>query len=569
MVRIDTRRDEAGRSELVVSGALDGAAAATVRDAIAESGSPLSLVVFNLRGLTAADRAGCDAVIEWVAGGAALAECPAFLRRWIHAEQRSRIRERSRIRAASSRIRGIATGFVLAAALAGAPGAAAGGNQPQGPAAALTFSEARARMLAANETARAAEESVIERRDERAAMKGFYWPRVELHAQATHLNDDITLDLNPIRDVINTLHHLPSNLLPSFETTFQKQDHWLSSLVVTWPLYTGGKVQAANQAAALQLTDSEQARRQTAGALSTELVRRYFALRLAMRARDVRARVLEGLETHVSHAAALEREGQIARVERLHAEVSRRDAERQLRAAEHDVALARTALASLLSSDAPVDPASGLFIVSAVEPLDAFVARALENNPALARIDAQRGRAAEAVRAEKAGWLPTVATFGMRELHTDDLTIVSPTWAVGVNATFTLFDGMERGHRVAAARSREKRADLLRERARRDTATLVEQKYRAMEKARDDFESLDTTLELAAEVVRARTRAFEEGMGTSLEVVDARLVEQGLQLQRLAAAYACDVALAELLEAAGDSDRFEALRAQSGMDPEK
>jgi hypothetical protein len=58
-------------------------------------------------------------------------------------------------------------------------------------------------------------------------------------------------------------------------------------------------------------------------------------------------------------------------------------------------------------------------------------------------------------------------------------------------------------------------------------------------------------------------------MGTSLEVVDARLALQGLQLQRLAAAYACDVALAELLEAAGDADRFEAIRSQSEVDPEK
>ena len=569
MIRIDTSRDEAGRFELAVSGALEGAAVATVGDELSRAKSPLSAVILNLRGLTMADRAGCDALLEWVIEGATLTDCPAFLRRWILAEQTLRIRDRSRIRDASSRIRGVAMGLALVAALTGATPAQAAGDPPPGPAAALTFSEARARMMTANETALAAGESVAERRDERAAMKGFYWPRVELHAQATHLNDDVILDLNPIRDVISSLHRLPPTLLPSFETTFQKQDYWLSSLTVTWPIYTGGKVQAANKAAALQLTDAEQARRQTDGALSSELVRRYFALRLALRARDVRAHVLDGLDTHVVHAAALEREGQIARVERLHAEVARRDAERQLRASEHDVALARTALASLLSSDAPVDPASGLFIAGSLEPLDVLVARALENNPGLGRLEAQRGRASEAVRAEKAAWLPTVAAFGMRELHTDDLTIVSPTWAVGVNATFTLFDGMERGHRVAAARSQEKRVGLLRERARRDIATLVEQKYRAMEKAREQFASLDTTLELAAEVVRVRTRAFEEGMGTSLEVVDARLMLQGLQLQRLAAAYAFDVALAELLEAAGDADRFETLRAQSEVDPEK
>ena len=445
----------------------------------------------------------------------------------------------------------------------------AAGDPPPGSATAVTFADARARMLSGNETARAAQEDVTGRREERAAMKGLYWPRVELHAQATHLNDDIVLDLDPIRQVINTLHHLPSTLLPPFESTFQKQDFWLSSVSVTWPIYTGSRVQAANKAAALQVADAEAAARQTAGALSSDLVRRYFGLRLALRARDVRAQALEGLNMHVAHATALEREGQIARVERLHAEVARSDAERQLRASDHDVALARTALASLLAADSGVDPASGLFLSSEVGPLEGFIARAMENHPGLARLDAQRGRAAQAVRAEKAAWLPTVAAFGMRELHTEDLNIVSPTWAVGVAATFTLFDGMERGHRTAAARSQQARVDLLDARARRDIATLVEQKYRTMTKAREDFESLDRTRELAAEMLRVRQRAFDEGMGTSLEVVDAQLALQGVQLQRLAAAYAFDVALAELLEATGDADQFETHLAHADLDPEK
>jgi outer membrane protein TolC/ABC-type transporter Mla MlaB component len=569
MIRIDTSQRKAGSIELAVSGALDGSAVPVVDDAIAEAKSRLSSVVLNLRRLVAADQAGCHALLEWVTGGATLTECPAFLRRWIRAERLSQIHERARIRDAKSRRRRALVGAVTLAALI-APGVArAADDPPPGLAAALTFAEARARMLADNETARAAQDEVTERREERAATKSLYWPRVELHAQATHLNEEIVLDLDPIRQVINKLHNLPSSLLPPFESTFQKQDYWLSNITVTWPIYTGSRVQAANKAAELQIKDAEAAGRQTAGALTSDLVRRYFALRLALGARTVRASVLDGLNLHVTHAAALEREGQIARVERLHAEVARSDAERQLKAADHDVALARTALASLLSSDSAIDPASGLFLAKDIGPLDTFVARAMENHPGLARLDAQRGRAEQAVRAERGAWLPTVAAFGMRELHTSDLNIVSPTWAAGVTASFTLFDGMERGHRVAAARSQQSRVQLLDARARRDIATLVEQKYRTLARAREQFEGLDKTLELAAEMLRVRQRAFQEGMGTSIEVVDAQLALQGLQLQRLASAFDFDVALAELLEATGDADQFETHRAHADLDPEK
>jgi outer membrane protein TolC len=458
--------------------------------------------------------------------------------------------------------------ILLAALLLAGPTSAFADDPPQA-APALPFGDARARMLGANETVLASRETITERREDKAALKGLYWPRIELHAEAVHLNDDVVLDLDPIRQVILALHHLPSSAVPAFESTFQHQNFWLTNIDVKWPIYTGNRVQAANKAAALQVTDAELAQRQTANALTSDLVRRYFGLRLALRARAVRAQVLEGLDTHVAHAQALEREGQIARVERLHAEVAQSEAKRTLQGADHDVELARTALASVLSSDSAVDPASGLFLTSAIDPLPTLVERALANHPGLGRLAAQKGRADQAVRAEKGNRLPTVAAFGTKELHTSGLDIVSPTWAVGVAASFTIFDGMERGHRLGAAKSQRAKLDLLDARTRRDISTLVEQKYRTLQKARDEYLSLAKAVELTAEMLRVRRRAFEEGMGTSLEVVDAQLALQGVQLRRLAAAYDFDVALAELLEATGDSDRFEDIRARADLDPEK
>ncbi len=66
-----------------------------------------------------------------------------------------------------------------------------------------------------------------------------------------------------------------------------------------------------------------------------------------------------------------------------------------------------------------------------------------------------------------------------------------------------------------------------------------------------------------------RTRAFEEGVATSLDVVDARLSLAKVELGRLASARDLDVALAELLEAAGLTERYEALRADGAGDVEK
>jgi len=88
----------------------------------------------------------------------------------------------------------------------------------------------------------------------------------------------------------------------------------------------------------------------------------------------------------------------------------------------------------------------------------------------------------------------------------------------------------------------------------------VERQYREAEKARDQFDALESTGTLAEENLRARIRAFEEGLGTSLEVVDARLAQAKVKLERLAAAHAFVNALAELLEASGQGNRFEEIR---------
>jgi outer membrane protein TolC len=83
-----------------------------------------------------------------------------------------------------------------------------------------------------------------------------------------------------------------------------------------------------------------------------------------------------------------------------------------------------------------------------------------------------------------------------------------------------------------------------------------------MSKALEQYNSLASAIGLARENLRVRTRAFEEGLGTSLDVVDARLALSRVRLERLLAGYDYDVALAGLLEACGQAERFEQYQAR-------
>ena len=445
-----------------------------------------------------------------------------------------------------------------------------------GPATAadIALPQARSRMRETHEALKAAGYEVREREAEVGAADALLWPKLEANALVTRIDGPIVIDLDPIRQVILALHPgvpaaaVPPFLLPVQDELFERVD-----VRLTWPLFTGGKIDAARSAADARKADADASLRTADEGLSTELVRRYFGTRLAGKARDVRAGVLSALDEHVRDARRLEEEGFVSRAERLHADVARTDADRELKAAVHDLALAREALANILTlpgEEAPaLDPTTPLFVVKELPPLEELKRDALVANPSLARIAAAGSLAGAGLEAEKARWYPDVALFGVRELYKPGLTVLDPVWAAGVSARWTLFDGFSREKGIVAARERAARVEALSSRARRDVETLVEKKYRESRKALEQVEAFGAALELGRENVRVRKRAFEEGVATSLDVVDARLSLARVELGRLAAARDFDVALAELLEAAGQSERFEARRASASGDVEK
>ncbi len=93
MLRVDARRVQAGVLELLISGTLDGEQISVLRMALDGASDDGRTVSLNLGGIVGVDRAGLAALIDCSSRGARLVDCPPFLRRWIHDERRSRIRD--------------------------------------------------------------------------------------------------------------------------------------------------------------------------------------------------------------------------------------------------------------------------------------------------------------------------------------------------------------------------------------------------------------------------------------------------------------------------------------------
>ena len=322
------------------------------------------------------------------------------------------------------------------------------------------------------------------------------------------------------------------------------------------PVYTGGKINAANNAAKIKVENAAQKETQARNGLVSELTERYYGLALAMQVVEVRKQVLDGMRHHLSDAVALENNGIIAKGERLYAEVHTAEAEREYLKAQKTVETLKSALGSTLNSEESVSPASDMFILSDIEGADYFKQCAFDRNPLLRQVSYAKRLATENMRLQRSEFAPQVALMGIASLYNYQVSSIMPKWAVGAGVSFKIFDGLHREYKFSAARWQIRQAEAVGEQAHNNMLTLIDKLYNEMVTYSQQLPSVDASYRFATEYLRIKDEAFKEGAAPSSDVVDARLNLAKIKIERLQAAYYYDLMLARLLEAAGISEAF-------------
>lgn len=467
------------------------------------------------------------------------------------------------------------------------------------PVRALTFGEAYQLMNGNSHVLKRAGYAVDEKTADRKAASGLRAPRVFVTANAVQMADPITLDLTPVRDAITPLYDalghygnfsgvpnpdpatsgavptLPdavstqavrSKLLAGetaiksaeWDQMIQEKRFATVNANVVWPIYTGGKISAANTASKIQEEEAGLEKQQKQAELLSELVTRYYGLVLAQQAETVRRQVSDAMNKHLFDSEKLSEQGQIARVEFLHAQVAQSDAERELKKAGREVDIVKRGLQNTLALDdtSRVAPVSPLFILKQLESEDFFVQLALEHNPQLRQADSKRALANTGVKIEKSNYLPSVALTGTYDLARKNLSPYIPEWMVGVGLNWSLFEGNARNRKLQSARFKVEQVEEASLKAEEDIRTAIRKLHQQLGMQAEQLDELDKTLEFAQTYVDSRDKAFREGLSTSTELVDANLLLAKVKIERLQAVYAYDVVLANLLQICGTPEKF-------------
>ena len=463
----------------------------------------------------------------------------------------------------------------------------------------MSFEEAYQMMEQNNPGLLRMKEQVKQKKFEQKAKRGLHLPTVSLNAEAVTMSDPLHLDLTPVRDAIVPLYNtlgtygvfsgvpnpdpatnqvlpvLPDNMSTAavrdklleagqeiqagdWDRMIQEKNFASVSAGFVWPIYVGSKIQGANEAAGVNLGISKEEVRVEQGALLTELVQRYYGLELGLQVVKVREQMLQSMDNHYQDAKKMFDNGIIAKVELLHAQVARNEADREYKQAVRNLDIIRSGLAATLANDSleNLTPSSHLFINKELDGLSGWISKAKQENPMLKKHQGKKELGNIQNKVEKRDYLPSVAAMGNYNLVDKNLSPYMPDWLVGVGMKWTLFEGMSRNNKIHASETLHNQVEFAEQKAHSDLEAYLTKLYQELHMQMEQKTELETTLELASEYAESTEKAFNEGFATSTSVVEAYTKVAQVKALRLKVLYDYDVVLARFLQATGTPEDF-------------
>lgn len=436
---------------------------------------------------------------------------------------------------------------------------------PLSHSAAISFEQAW-QLLQQENHSLAAQRSNVERYQHlENATDNLNLPSVTLGANYTRLDSNVTVTGKQLFE--STGQTLP-NLGPTFNalianlgdvtSTISERDIFSSSIRAVWPIFTGGRINAAQSAAEGKKQQAQSELAMETQARFEDLSKYYFSVLLAQDVVATRQLVEQGLLQHRDNALKLEQQGQIARVERLQAQSALDNAIIERKKAEKSLEIAQTALTQILNQVSAVEPSDSLFINTNLPNQQLFVDQTLATYPGLALLDAKEKQATSLIKAEQGKYYPEVYLYGDYSLHEDDslASQMKPDWLVGVGVNIPLIEKTGRSEQVKAANSAVNQVRYLKAQAKQDLSVLVKKTYLEAQQAQEEVLGLESSIELAQENLKLRQKAFSQGLSTSTDVVDAQLYVAKVQTQKAAASFNYLISLSKLLALSSEMDAF-------------
>jgi outer membrane protein TolC len=447
----------------------------------------------------------------------------------------------------------------------------------------LSLRDAVNTTLMRNETIKRYKAKVKEKDSERDAAFGNYLPTVTLLGGYTYMSDNIEINTshvkNSLDDIVakygvqlgNALLPVPlppdalyeaiyssAQKLPAYNLIIDKQQFPTANLTVVQPLFTGGKISAGSNFAEAEYREASIEVAKITNETIQEIVNTYLGVLLLEQVVETRKNVVEGIKKHKTVAERLVLEGVIAKYHLLRAKVALANAESELEDDINNLSLAKLALNSTMGfqNDTTFILTDKLLFNDLNVELSSSIDSAYSKQPILKLIEQKKVMVNQKENVASSNMWPTIFAFGEVGFFREEMPgIIQPPWIVGVQMKYEIFSGMKDYHEIQSAKHLENQLVIADRDAKNKIKLWINKSYREIQNAKNKYQKLATNIELTEENLRMCNRRFEEGYGTSLEVIDANLELQGEKIKRLATLYNYYKAITEFYVAVGEPNR--------------
>jgi len=383
-----------------------------------------------------------------------------------------------------------------------------------------------------------------------AQAKALKMPRLTVSDTRTILRPIVTFSF-PVFDP------LTGQFMGLREAEITKRYSYQTQFALSFPVYTWGRLEA-------NIEREKRAREAVYHSLrlsKVEAVHRareaFFALLKAMRLKEVAEKSVQQVRAHLDVARKLFEEGLVAKYDVLRAESALAQAEEGLAKAENAVRLAKASLLALLDlpQDTPFearyDDGRAVEAARRLPPLGECIKLAKEGRPDLLQLRAVLESMRAALRAAKAGNKPTVVLASTYTRKTATAFAKRWDWALVLSISWPVFDGGLTEAQVKEAREGIRQLEAALKEAENGVELEVRRAYLSVGEALKRLESARKARKAAEESFRLARLRFREGLGTTVEVLDAEWALTRARAMEAQALYDLEVSLSNLARAMG------------------
>jgi outer membrane protein TolC len=397
-----------------------------------------------------------------------------------------------------------------------------------------------------------------------SAAKGRYLPRIDVVGLANKIDKPVSLDFNDIRTAIisadvatykllggttpDSLQQALNKNISSFEKKVLNDTFVRVMATFIQPVFTGFKVSANASVKKLEKEVAEINLRLTTNSVISSIIEDYYRVKLVEQVVQIRKDYLEDIEKHVDNAKRLYSNGMISKANYLRAEVALSEAQRDYKQALADKDLILILLSNNIGRDIKdMVLSSNMEILQTLKSIDYYESKAEANNDSLKLLDTKKQMLKQKHKVSVGNLLPNISLTGEYQILQNDLSIVEPKWVVGAIASLNIFGGDSDINEIKAIKAQINAIDSQSLDVKNIVRTGVKNFYHKCEAAKNDYEALQSSEELAKENLKLYQTSFKEGLATSLEVLDAELAFTKIKVDQAKAIFDYNSAYANLL----------------------